>query len=277
MCGEAPYVWYRLNNYKSKHRAFRKRNRKIPQKRFHDHYYLHGYLGIDDWVLWDLFTSNVRHISNQKRKKPFGSTGLNLFTDEVLMKKRSTYIRLPHIWGADNQLWRNFGSVLVLSTFYLSVYSSLCVSLCVYVFGNFTFKILEQALYLDSMFVSLLRSIIYYYLYSKALLSFSPLFLLLLLLLLSILYTNFHYCNLIPFCHCFVLNSMLSFFCWFFKLCSVSFFFPHSSPVVTVNCDNRGEFKSMNSSGIVYPYLSTLIGKPLLVSIFLFCSLPIKS
>ena len=38
-----------------------------------------------------------------------------------------------------------------------------------------------------------------------------------------------------------------------------------------------GEFKSMNSSSIVYPYLSTRIGKPFLVSIFLFCSLPIKS
>ena len=44
VCGEAPYVGkaktkfrYRFNNYKSKHRAFRKGNRKIPQKRFHDH------------------------------------------------------------------------------------------------------------------------------------------------------------------------------------------------------------------------------------------------
>ena len=33
----------------------------------------------------------------------------------------------------------------------------------------------------------------------------------------------------------------------------------------------------MNSSGIVYPYLSTPIGKPFLVSIFLSCSFPIKS
>ena len=47
MCGEAPYVGkakikfrYRFNNYKSKHRAFRKGNRKIPQKRFYDHYCL---------------------------------------------------------------------------------------------------------------------------------------------------------------------------------------------------------------------------------------------
>ena len=56
VCGEAPYVGkaktkfrYRFNNYKSKHRAFRKGNRKIPQKLFHDHYCLDGSLGIDDW------------------------------------------------------------------------------------------------------------------------------------------------------------------------------------------------------------------------------------
>ena len=56
VCGEAPYVGkaktkfrYRFNNYKSKHRAFRKGNRKTPQKRFHDHYCLDHHLGIDDW------------------------------------------------------------------------------------------------------------------------------------------------------------------------------------------------------------------------------------
>ena len=43
-------------------------------------------------------------------------------------------------------------------------------------------------------------------------------------------------------------------------------------------CSNSGgEFKSMNSSSIVYTYLSTPIGKLFLASIFLFCSLPIKS
>ena len=30
-------------------RAFRKGNRKIPQKRFHDHYCLDDHLGTDDW------------------------------------------------------------------------------------------------------------------------------------------------------------------------------------------------------------------------------------
>ena len=54
--GEAAYVGkaktkfrYRFNNYKSKHRAFRKGNRKIPQNFFHDHYCVDGHLEIDDW------------------------------------------------------------------------------------------------------------------------------------------------------------------------------------------------------------------------------------
>ena len=55
-CGEVPYVGkaktkfcYRFNNYKSKHRAFRKGNQKVPQKRFHAHYCLDGHSGADDW------------------------------------------------------------------------------------------------------------------------------------------------------------------------------------------------------------------------------------
>ena len=40
---------YGFNNYKSKHRTFRNGHQKIPQKRFHDHYCLEGYLGTDDW------------------------------------------------------------------------------------------------------------------------------------------------------------------------------------------------------------------------------------
>ena len=55
-CGEGPYVGkaktsfrYNFNNHESKDRAFRKENRKMPQKRFHDRYCLDGHLGIDDW------------------------------------------------------------------------------------------------------------------------------------------------------------------------------------------------------------------------------------
>ena len=70
---------------------------------------------------------------------------------------------------------------------------------------------------------------------------------------------------------------MLSFFVDFpnLILCHLSFLiaFRLSQLITTTGL----EFKSMNSSVIVYPYLLTPIGKPFLVSIFLFCSLPIKS
>ena len=56
MCGEAPYVGktknkfrYRFNNYKIKHRAFRKGNTKMHQKCVHNLYCLDIYLQIDDW------------------------------------------------------------------------------------------------------------------------------------------------------------------------------------------------------------------------------------
>ena len=55
-CGNVPYVGkaetkfrYRFNNHKSKHRAFRKDNRKVPQKLFHAHYCLDGHSGIEHW------------------------------------------------------------------------------------------------------------------------------------------------------------------------------------------------------------------------------------
>ena len=56
VCGEVPSVGkaktkfrYRFNNYKSEHRAFRKGNRKVPQKLFHTHYCLDGHSVIEDW------------------------------------------------------------------------------------------------------------------------------------------------------------------------------------------------------------------------------------
>ena len=55
VCGGVSYVGkaktkfrYRFNNYKSKHRAFRKGNPMVPQKRFHAHYCLDGHSGTDD-------------------------------------------------------------------------------------------------------------------------------------------------------------------------------------------------------------------------------------
>ena len=56
ICGEIFYVGkeetkfrYMFNNYKSKHRAIGKGNSKVPQKRFHTHYFLVGHCGNDDW------------------------------------------------------------------------------------------------------------------------------------------------------------------------------------------------------------------------------------
>ena len=55
VCGDVPHVVkaktnfrYRVNNYKSKHKAFRKGNRKVPQKLFHTHYCLDGHSDIED-------------------------------------------------------------------------------------------------------------------------------------------------------------------------------------------------------------------------------------
>ena len=56
VCGEVLYLGkaktkfrHRFSNYKSKHKAFRKGNRKVPQKLFHTHYCLDDHSGIEDW------------------------------------------------------------------------------------------------------------------------------------------------------------------------------------------------------------------------------------
>ena len=72
--GEIPYVGkaktkflYRFNNYKSKNRAFRKGNRKVPQKLFHTHYCLDGHSGIEDWDFVN-FEQYERHAQLNKRE-----------------------------------------------------------------------------------------------------------------------------------------------------------------------------------------------------------------
>ena len=54
-CDDTPYVGkaktkfsLRFNNYKSKHRSFRKGKQNVPQKRFHLHYIEDCHRGIDD-------------------------------------------------------------------------------------------------------------------------------------------------------------------------------------------------------------------------------------
>ena len=55
MCAKASYIEkakikfrHRVNNYKSKHRNFKKRNQKASQKLFHKHYCLDDHTVIDD-------------------------------------------------------------------------------------------------------------------------------------------------------------------------------------------------------------------------------------
>ena len=53
-CDEVSYVGktktkFRYKFVKSKHRAFRKSNQKVPQRRFHLHYCLDGHSRTGDW------------------------------------------------------------------------------------------------------------------------------------------------------------------------------------------------------------------------------------
>ena len=89
VCGEVPYVGkvetrfhYKFYNYKSKHRVFRKGNRKVPQKLFHTHYCLDGHSGIEeqDFVIFDQCEIHVqlkeRETFCQHRLKTFYPIGL---------------------------------------------------------------------------------------------------------------------------------------------------------------------------------------------------------
>ena len=89
VCGEVPYVGkaktkfcYRFNNYKSKHRAFRKSNRKVPLKLFHTHYCLDGHSGTEDWD-FVIFEQCETHVQ-LKEKETFWQHRLNsIFYDRM--------------------------------------------------------------------------------------------------------------------------------------------------------------------------------------------------
>ena len=89
VCGEVPYVGkaktkfcYRFNNYKSKHRAFRKGNRKVPLKLFHTHYCLDGHSGTEDWD-FVIFEQCETHVQ-LKEKETFWQHRLNsIFYDRM--------------------------------------------------------------------------------------------------------------------------------------------------------------------------------------------------
>ena len=90
ICGEVPYVGeaknkfcYRFNNYRSKHRAFRKGKRKVPQKLFQTHYCRDGPSSIEDWD-FVIFEQCETHVQLEKREtfwqhrlKSFYPIGLN--------------------------------------------------------------------------------------------------------------------------------------------------------------------------------------------------------
>ena len=66
---DVPYVGeaknkfrYRFNNYRSKHRTFRKGNPKVPQKLFQTHYCLDGHSSIEDqdFVIFELCETHVQ-------------------------------------------------------------------------------------------------------------------------------------------------------------------------------------------------------------------------
>ena len=90
VCNDAPYVGksytkfrLRFNNYKSKHRAFRKGNQKVPQKRFHSHFMQTNHEGINDWEFTLIEQCQTheelkrRETYWQHRLKTFHPLGLN--------------------------------------------------------------------------------------------------------------------------------------------------------------------------------------------------------
>ena len=75
ICGEVPYVekvktkfCYRLNNYKSKLRAFRKGNWKVPQKLIHIRYCLDSHSSIEDWD-FVIYEQCETHVQLKEREK----------------------------------------------------------------------------------------------------------------------------------------------------------------------------------------------------------------
>ena len=90
VCGEVPYAGkaktkfrYKFDKYESKHRVFRKGNRKVPQKVFHTHYCPDDHNGIEDWefAVFDQCEIHAQLMERetfwQHRFKTFYPIGLN--------------------------------------------------------------------------------------------------------------------------------------------------------------------------------------------------------
>ena len=85
VCGEVLYIGkaktkfrYGFNNCKSKRRAFRKGNRKVPQKLFHTHYCLDGLSNIEDWNF--IIFEQCETMCNWRKEKHFGNIDLKPFS-----------------------------------------------------------------------------------------------------------------------------------------------------------------------------------------------------
>ena len=96
VCSEVSYVekaktkiCYRFNNYKSKHRAFRKGNQKVPQKRFHAPYCLDGHSGINDWD-FVIFEQGETH-EQLKERETFWQHRLKIFYPIGLNEKEEYF------------------------------------------------------------------------------------------------------------------------------------------------------------------------------------------
>ena len=93
VCGEIPHVGkaktkfrYRFNNYKSKPRAFRKGNRKVPQKLFHTQDCLDGHSSIED-SYFVIFQQYERH-AQLKERETFWQHRLKIFYSICLNEKQ---------------------------------------------------------------------------------------------------------------------------------------------------------------------------------------------
>ena len=99
VCGEAFYVtkaktkfWYRFINYKDKHSALRKGNRKLPQKLFHNCYCLDLHWRVDDW---DFTLFEQCEIHKQLKVRNFWQNRLKTFYPSGLHEKKD-YLPLAY-------------------------------------------------------------------------------------------------------------------------------------------------------------------------------------
>ena len=112
VCGKVPHVgkaktkfFNRFNSYKSKHKAFRKCNQKVPQEHFHGNYCLDDHIEIDDWV-FVIFGQCETHeqlkeseILWQHRLKTFYRIGLNEKEGVLILTQELFLVSVLDFWS----------------------------------------------------------------------------------------------------------------------------------------------------------------------------------